>query len=366
MAARVLLGVLCVVAQAPAPGPLDPRSLPYPLPVTAEAFEALAPGRGEELVAGFRQSVDWIADQQDAEGAWLGPDCRPDVRATALALLALIADGSSTREGRYERKVVQGIRWLRDHQQGGRFSAVRSEGEPAFRRREPYDLQSAMPEDHALATLAVCEAYRFSKSPLIRATAQAAVRELEELQGEATGWKAGREGIVDLECTAWAVRALHVAREAGIPVAEEPLRRGLFALTPILPPAEPPLATTGAERTMSAAVASYVRVRAASRTGARDERAELELAALDFDGLLPTGRLERGIDGPFCIFGTTACATARGRQHALWGAAVASVPDALRQDDGSFDPVDVGDPPGGRLEATALVVLWSAAGLLSR
>jgi len=340
-----------------------------PVRLAGPRFESLAPGRGEELHADFGLSLAWIEERQQPDGSWAGEGEASDVRATALGVLALMADGCSTRQGPHKEPLARAIRWLRARQDTETRAFVMG-GEPVA------------VEDQAFATLAVGEAYRLSKSPLIRTTVQRAAYWLIDLQREDGGWSTAADALrPELETTAWATRALSVAHAAGVQVPEEVLRRALLSLGPSLEPAVGPSASSENERAVRVVIASYVRLQAARRLGFDGQRAVLELNALELDGIIPSGRFERGIDPTFCVFGATASALALAR-HAdlpragtrdrpwngardghklLWELAIASVPAALQRADGSFDPGDVGDPRGGRLEATALVVLWTAA-----
>jgi len=77
----------------------------------------------------------------------VGPD--RDVGATALAVLARIAGGSTPRSGPYRDEIRQAVQWLRSQQdQRGRLS-LRTDPDWVF--------------DHALATYALCEAARTSR-----------------------------------------------------------------------------------------------------------------------------------------------------------------------------------------------------------
>jgi hypothetical protein len=341
-----------------------------PVPLAPERFESIARGRGLELYGCFERTLAWIEGAQQQDGSWSAPvgvqgDAQGDVRATALAALALMADGCSTRVGPHSEAIVRAIRWFRDRQDT-ETGAFLSGGQPVG------------VEDHAFATLAVGQAYRFSYSPLLRVTAQRAASRLIELQREDGGWSVAADAPgPELDATAWAARALCVADTAGVKVGEDVLRGALLSLGPSLDPAVGPPASGEDERVVRIAIASYVRLHAARTLGFDGQRAVFELQALELEGRVPSGRRERGIDAAFCVLGTNASRLARtwhpdllrpggltgpgGGHQRLWEFAIAAVPGELQGEDGSFDPADVGDPRGGRLEATALVVLWTAA-----
>ncbi len=169
----------------------------------------------------MKDALEWLANHQDPDGKWSGDgfadrcsaglSCdgvgRPggDVCVTGLCVLAFLGDGHTTRQGLYKETVTRGIKWLREQQdfESGLFGD---------RSRRSYL------RDHAIATVALCEAYYFSKNPLIRGTAQKAVAFLL-LSREVDGvWRA------DASLTGWCVMALVSAEEAGLKVDARALR----------------------------------------------------------------------------------------------------------------------------------------------
>jgi hypothetical protein len=142
-----------------------------------------AGGAGTEEPLG--DALAWLVARQEQGGSWHG-----DVGDTGLALLALLGDGHTTRTGLHREPVVAGVKWLREAQD--------------FERGR---LGNADLHDHAVATLALVEAYFFSKSPLIRGTVQKAVNHLvRELPA----------GGDDAETLGWSLLALSAARDAGL------------------------------------------------------------------------------------------------------------------------------------------------------
>ncbi len=115
----------------------------------------------QELKAGVQVHDDcaggkipWLIRAQAEDGHWpaAGPDGgRPvrDLRATALAMLGILADGSTLQSGPFRAQLRKACHWLRQNQDGqGRFAL----------HTEPDWLL-----DHAMATYAVLEAARLGK-----------------------------------------------------------------------------------------------------------------------------------------------------------------------------------------------------------
>lgn len=110
-------------------------------------------------------ALDWLSRHQDASGRWVsdglpeacdskssrckdGAVVKRDVRATAAAALAFMADGQFPGEGEHQEVVAAAIEWLQGEQEDS--GLVRSS-------EHETDL------DHAVATLALCQAAYFAE-----------------------------------------------------------------------------------------------------------------------------------------------------------------------------------------------------------
>jgi len=147
---------------------------------------------GKGIAAPLESALQWLADQQDADGSWPG-ERGPDLRASSLALVALLGGGATPTFGAHHEQLAAGLDWLIARQDGesGRLGAL---------------------PDHAVATLALCEAAHFTGEPAVVAAAQRAVAHLIE---------AGGPTSFDPEICGWSVLSYRVARDAGLePPAE--------------------------------------------------------------------------------------------------------------------------------------------------
>ena len=178
-------------------------------------------GRGMEIH--IARGLEWLARHQDDDGKWNADDfmrhdpasdlCdgpgqpEHDVGLTGLALLAFLGDGHTTARGQYTEHVLRGVRWLRDQQdpESGLLTAP---------------IGHAYLYDHAIATLALCEAYYFSSNPLIGRSAQAAVGFITRARNPygAWGYDSPPTGRSDTSVTGWMVFALESAQQAGLTV----------------------------------------------------------------------------------------------------------------------------------------------------
>lgn len=329
VAALVAALELGAAAQEPAP-PAPPVPVPPPPPrvVVAAPAPLPAPMKLEmpELPAATPQdarlaAILWLRGCQRPDGSWdgdafLGAGVRcegpaqslGDVGVTSLALLALLADGSTMRVGPHQDAIKRAVLWLRDSMQAdGRVGTTSLE--------------------QALATMAFAETYRLSNYKLLHKYVQGMVAALEAQRDERGAWPGPT-----VETTAWALLARTQAAATHVAVPPHPSAFGR-AVVRELPPAPAALAHAalilGEEPDPARAVAQAL--------------PQWKPERIDFVGwwhavhVVPT----RG-EGPW-----------REWRQAL----VATALQAQRIDGdyaGSFDPLG-GDLGGGRVATTALM-----------
>lgn len=179
--------------------------------------------RSEKAV---QDGLDWLARHQRDDGSWslnfhsrcVGDGCPPqesletDTAATGLALLPLLGAGHvHTAKSRYQDAVRRGIEWLVAHQQptGDLFVGGGS---------------NTYLYSHAIATMALCEAYGVSKDAKLKEPAQRAIDFIIACQNTETGgWRyfPGQPG--DTSVFGWQMFALRSARLAGLRVPKNVL-----------------------------------------------------------------------------------------------------------------------------------------------
>ena len=166
--------------------------------------------------------VDWLLQHQTEDGFWdadaFGWDVvdlssipnagygQPDqdIGVTALALLAYLSNGSSTRHGPHRPALRKGIKWL-DGQQDpatGRFGDT---------------LDTGRLRNHALATWAYCENYTVSRHPFQKRTAQQALDFLAKEYRLRTQ-EVGSHEFNEVETLAWLVCAMRAGERARLEV----------------------------------------------------------------------------------------------------------------------------------------------------
>ena len=186
---------------------------------------AVANEGGPSTEAGVRAALFWLARHQGDDGGWgadsfpsrcvgakcTGPGDREyDVGVTGLSVLAFLGAGYShvsrdeerdpvdpSRVVRYGEVVKNGVRWLLNRQ----------DPEGCVGERGVKYMYN-----HAIAALALSEAYGMTAAAPLRDPAQKAIDFLVGAQNPAKGWRySARSGDNDTSVTGWAVMALKSA-----------------------------------------------------------------------------------------------------------------------------------------------------------
>ncbi len=190
----------------------------------------------------IRAGLDWLAEHQSENGSWeardfavnceRGPelsngegDALHDTGVTALAALAFLGIGETLDEGPYRHNLRNAIGWLRRQQdpQSGRIG-------PSTSKEFLYD--------HAIATLALAEAYDGSKAPILKKSLVQAVDFCLDAQNPYSAWRydVPPNGESDTSVTGWMVLALAAAREAGIETGDSCFEGALAFLDEVTDP----------------------------------------------------------------------------------------------------------------------------------
>ncbi len=196
--------------------------------VLALALQAAPDAKAAQLDA-----LRWLARHQDPDGAWsvqayvdrcAGTRCSPNpgwdefkTGVTALALLAFVTRGTSHRSKETHDGIVlgdvvrKGLTWLLSKQGDDGFIGERRDTKATYA--------------HAVAALALAEAFGLTRSNLIKDQAQKAADYLVAAQNPGRGWRyTWRSGDNDTSVTLWAVLALQAAERAGLAVPASTFR----------------------------------------------------------------------------------------------------------------------------------------------
>jgi hypothetical protein len=187
-----------------------------------------AQGGSEASERAVKLGLQWLAENQQQDGGWNfkhGDDspgslseCR--TAATGLALLAFLGAGHTQRvgSGEYRTNVNRGLQFLiskiKYGADGGdlRGKVVGNEGMYA----------------HAIATLALCEAFAMSRDSKLKNPAQRAIDFVVSAQEKTGGgwrYKPGEPG--DTTVTGWQLMALKSAKAGQLKVPDETIKKAV-------------------------------------------------------------------------------------------------------------------------------------------
>ncbi|MHC4472149.1 MAG: prenyltransferase/squalene oxidase repeat-containing protein [Planctomycetota bacterium] len=293
--------------------------------------------------------LQWLEIHQDPRGFWdadgffrrcrTEPRCKGDGAAdmdtavTGLALLTFLGAGETHKHGQHKQTVKAALKHLMEIQgEYGSFANV-------------LDRRSLL--CHSIATLAVCEAYHWTKSPLLKSSAQRAVDHLEMLRFERYGAAA----------TTWTVMALRSAVSSGLRVDVRRLEKaGAWfqgnAYHHLAWDGSPPStlnAVTAAGVLCRILVGEDPRKSAIAKAGGESLRRALSIRSTD------------PLDPGAWYFGTLACYQIGGETWKTWW-------PALKEDviggqrrkgcaKGSWDPAGIHGGDLGRVGVTALMMM---------
>jgi len=138
------------------------------------------------------KSLAWLAKAQHPDGHW---DLSPG--RTGLALIAFLSAGESHKRGKHKRTIRNGLRFLKQIQHPDGFYAVKDQARNNL--------------SHAIATLAMVEAYAITASPLFKQSAQQGIEAIPP------------RGELDNLTSYWADMVIWTASESGLRVRREDL-----------------------------------------------------------------------------------------------------------------------------------------------
>lgn len=332
---------------------------------------------GSPAEAALQDALVWLARHQSESGAWdtdgFGHRCENgitdgggfpthDVGVTGLALLAFLGAGHTHRDDtEFGIVVKRGLRWLRKQQDAEGCIGPR--------------LQDNWIYGHAIAALAVVEAFGMTESPSLRTAAQRSVDFAHACKNPRRAWRYGvRPGEDDTSVTGWMVMLMKSARGAGLDV---PVRDGIDVIE-FLDDMTDELGRTGY------ALRGQRPVRPAGRA---EEFPDIYTESMTSVGILsrvflgeePTTSepIRRGaklvvasrpvneaprLDFYAWYYGTLAMYQVGGASWKDWDKAMKRVVlDRQRRDHecehGSWDPVDAWGEEGGRVYATAMLAM---------
>lgn len=164
-------------------------------------FDATVP-LPKPVETAIERAQTWIAAAQQPNGSWGG--CNG---VNGMSLMALMVNGHTPGYGRYGSKVAAGVEFLIRSQKENGFLIVGNQGNMY---------------QHAMATLALSEAYGMSHNASIREALIKSVELIVRSQNGEGGWRYQPvPADADLSVTVMQVMALRAVAETGIYVPKE-------------------------------------------------------------------------------------------------------------------------------------------------
>ncbi|OAI46950.1 hypothetical protein AYO44_01875 [Planctomycetaceae bacterium SCGC AG-212-F19] len=207
-----------VVLELPPDLAVDPADPPFAdRPIEDTEKTPRPEGTGEKAKAtAVAAGLAWLAQHQAADGGWsmhafhrdgkcncTGVGGNHPIGATAFGLLPFLRAGQTHQKGVHAKRVEAGLKFLMTHQgkDGGFGSAINM-------------------YSHALATMALCEAYARTDDAKLKGPAHRAINYIVAAQHQAGGWRYTPRIPGDMSVTGWQIQALRWGHLAGLPVPE--------------------------------------------------------------------------------------------------------------------------------------------------
>ncbi|MCA8968582.1 MAG: terpene cyclase/mutase family protein [Planctomycetes bacterium] len=335
-------------------------------------------GHGSTTHKNVIDGLDWLSRHQDADGHWDADEFMKhdpaedrcdgvgsavhDVGLTGLATLAFLAEGSTLRSGTFKNQIKRAVVWIKDQQaESGAIG-------PDSHRAHVYN--------HAIATLALVEAYGLSKYKTLERYAQRAVDYICSSRNPYSVWRYyPRDGSNDSSVTGWMVFVLQSARDFGLRIDPDALAYSKAWFDEVTDPSTGQCGYTKrgegssrelgmAEKFPSSKTEALTAVGLLSRIflGQSPNDAVLASAADTLVKKPPVWNENDGsIDLYYWYYGSYALFQVGGRRWSTWKKSLepALVKSQRREGAarGSWDPVGAWGHDGGRVYSTALAVL---------
>lgn len=178
-------------------------------------------GRKPEDDIVIRRALRWLARNQEEDGSWAvskwGGNHTEGARVglTGLCLLAFLGDGHTEKVGEFKVAVRKAVKYLKNAQ---------AEDGCIGKNNSQHSSHSGEGYNHAIAGLALVEAYGMAEVRSTKIAAQKAVDYTLKSQKEYSGWRYGPNTPADLSVTGWYVMQLKSAKIVQLKVSANGFR----------------------------------------------------------------------------------------------------------------------------------------------
>ena len=196
--------------QQPQPPAREPSGLARPNTV-----------RGDEITPECKAAVEkglaWLAGKQTNNGAYAGMQgfgYSNNVAMTALAGLAFMEAGNLPGRGKYGKEIQRCLEFILDNCQDSGLIASEATQGPMY--------------GHGFATLFLGEIYGMTQDDTVKEKLERAVKLIERTQNPEGGWRYQPAPLdADISVTICQVMALRSAREAGVHVSADVVKKAI-------------------------------------------------------------------------------------------------------------------------------------------
>lgn len=159
------------------------------------------------------RALEWLASKQNSDGSWSEGRYPHNTAITSFALLAFLSQGHLPNQGTYGPEVAKGCRFL--------LASARDDGYLTGTR-------GGNMYCHAMATLALAEMWGMTGDKDIKPVLTKAVNLIVGCQNHQGGWRyEPRPTGADISVTIMQVMALRAAKNSGLHVKDETMRRAI-------------------------------------------------------------------------------------------------------------------------------------------
>ena len=336
-------------------------------------------GAGGRVNEAITAALEWLKRHQDESGRWdcanfmkhdtTGTPCNGagnpvnDVGVTGLALLAFLGEGSTLKLGTYRGVVRKGVKWLLEQQGANGLIGTNSSQHFAY--------------SHAIATVALCEAYGLSEHRPYQEPAQNAINYIVNARNPYGVWRyQPREVDGDSSITGWMVQALLSAKAFHLQVDEAALQNSVVFFDSISDPATGRAgyqkAGEGSSRP-TALLEKFPASKTEALTGVvllcrylmeqDPKEVPIMMKSADTIAAMPPMWNEKdgSIDMYYWYYASYAMYQVGGKHWDKWSKAMTKAAIDTQKKDGnekgSWDPLDPWGPDGGRVYSTATMCL---------
>jgi hypothetical protein len=214
------------IARADRTAGIDEKVVPVPVPLVV-ARQKEERKRSVAMYGGTKASeeavergLDYLAAHQNANGSWslhnFHVNCKhakctepgtvvSDPAATGIVLLPFLGAGNTDQAGKHKLTVARALHWLLTQQQADGTWSAPQDARPMY--------------GHAIASIALCEAYGMTQNAKLRAPAQKALDYIVRAQHAASGgWRYKPNQPADTSVVGWQMMALKSGEMAGLSV----------------------------------------------------------------------------------------------------------------------------------------------------